>query len=325
MRQQAIKAVPEGQTVKSVAAAFGVNQRSVFCWLADFANGGQNALLAKPVPGRPTKLSAEQIAWIANSVRDYNPQQFKFDFGMWTLSLIRYLYLIERQFNNELSLSSVDRLMKILGFSAQKPLYQAWQQDPVLVRTLETHTYPAIRAEAKRVGATIYFGNKSGIRSDYRTGTTLAPQGQTPVDEATGRRFLLDMISATSTQGELRLMLHEGSVDAAVFLEFIKRLIANTKKQVFLILDGHSIHKAKIVRNCVDGQAEKLKLLYLPLYSLHLNPDEAALAHVKRMVCGNWSKARQTLRGSLLEICAIIISHLNSSSYYYGSQSSATS
>lgn len=52
MRQQAVKAVREGQTVQSVAAAFGVNPRSVFRWLADFANGGQNALLAKPIPSQ---------------------------------------------------------------------------------------------------------------------------------------------------------------------------------------------------------------------------------------------------------------------------------
>lgn len=61
MRQQAIKAVREGQTVQSVAAAFGVNVRSVFRWLADFASGGQNALLAKPIPGRPSKVSAEEM------------------------------------------------------------------------------------------------------------------------------------------------------------------------------------------------------------------------------------------------------------------------
>ena len=123
MRQQAVKAVREGQTVQSVAAAFGVNQRSVFRWLADFTNGGQYALLAKPIPGRPTKLSAEELSWIANAVRDHIPQQFKFEFGLWTLSLIRHL--IKRQFKKALSVSSVRWLMKILGFSAQKPLYQA--------------------------------------------------------------------------------------------------------------------------------------------------------------------------------------------------------
>ena len=39
MRQQAVKAIREGQDVASVATAYGVNVRSVFRWLADFANG----------------------------------------------------------------------------------------------------------------------------------------------------------------------------------------------------------------------------------------------------------------------------------------------
>jgi len=45
-------AIREGQGLASVAAAHGVNR-----WLADFANGGQNALLAKPIPGRPSMSS----------------------------------------------------------------------------------------------------------------------------------------------------------------------------------------------------------------------------------------------------------------------------
>jgi DDE superfamily endonuclease len=61
------------------------------------------------------------------------------------------------------------------------------------------------------VGATIYFADESGIRSDYHPGTTWAPQGQTPVVEATGRRFSLNMISAVSPQGEFRFMVHDGS------------------------------------------------------------------------------------------------------------------
>ena len=272
MRQQAAKAVREGQTVQSVAAAFGVNERSVFRWLADFANGGQKALLAKPIPGRPGKLSTEELSWIANAVREHNPQQFKCEFDLWTLSLIQHL--IKRQFNKELSVSSLHRLMKFLGFSAQKPLYQAWQQDTVLVRTWETETYPAIRAQAKRVGATIYFGDESGIRSDYRTGTTWAPQGQTPVVQATGRRFSINMISAVSAPGEFRFMLHVGSVDAKVFVEFLRRLIVNAETPVFLIVDGHPIHKAKMVKSYVEDLDGKLKLFYLPPYSPHLNPDE---------------------------------------------------
>lgn len=282
MRQQAVKAVREGQDVSSVAAAYGVNERSVYRWLADFANGGQNALLAKPIPGRPPKVTAEEMRWLAQAVRDHTPLQFKFEFGLWTLSLIAAL--IERQFGKKLALSGVSRIMKLLGFTAQKPLYQAWQQDATLVRQWEFETYPAIRAEAQAVGATIYFADESGIRSDYHTGTTWAPQGSTPVVEVTGKRFSLNMISAVSAQGEFRFMVHEGTVTAAVFREFLSRLMLGASGPVFLVLDGHPVHKARLVQNFVKAQKGRLKLFYLPPYSPHLNPDEQVWAHVKRSV-----------------------------------------
>jgi transposase-like protein len=41
MRNQAVKAVRSGQTVQSVADAYGVNIRTVFRWLAAYADGGQ--------------------------------------------------------------------------------------------------------------------------------------------------------------------------------------------------------------------------------------------------------------------------------------------
>ena len=50
MRQQAIKAVREGQTATSITAAFGLNVRTVFTWLAKLSDGGEAALIAKPMP-----------------------------------------------------------------------------------------------------------------------------------------------------------------------------------------------------------------------------------------------------------------------------------
>ena len=137
---------------------------------------------------------------------------------------------------------------------------------------------------AKVVGATIYFADESGIRSDYHTGTTLAPVGETPVVEVTGSRFSLNMISAASPRGEFRFMLHDGSVNAEVFREFLKRLMIGAKPPVFLVVDGHPIHKAKLIKDFVAAQDGKLKLFTLPPYSPQLNPDEQVWAHVKRQV-----------------------------------------
>lgn len=298
MRQQAVKAVGAGQTVESVALAHGVNIRTVFKWLAAYASGGQRALLAKPVPGRPMKLSGEQMRWVADAVRGQTPLQWKFEFALWTLGIIGEL--IRRQFGVRLSPATVSKVMRMLGFTVQRPLYRAWQQDAVLVERWQKEDFPAIQAEAKRVGATIYFADESGLRSDYHTGTTWAPEGKTPVVKATGRRYALAMISAVSGRGDLRFMVHEGSVNATVFREFLKRLMVGAKRPIFLVVDGHPIHKAKLVTDYVAQQGGRLKLFYLPPYAPQLNPDEQVWAHVKARVSKRLPSSKDELKSMLL-------------------------
>ena len=222
------------------------------------------------------------MRWIARAVRDETPQQMKLPYALWTLSLIKEL--IERRLGKVLSLASVSKVMKTLGFSAQKPLYEAWQQNPELVREWEERTYRRIREEAKEQGATIYFADESGLRSDYHAGTTWAPVGETPVVEVTGRRFSVNMISAVGPRGELRFMVHEGTVNARVFREFLRRLLVGANTPVYVIVDGHPAHRAKLVKEFVASTNGMLKLFFLPPYAPHLNPDEQVWAHVKRDV-----------------------------------------
>jgi len=153
------------------------------------------------------------------------------------------------------------------GFQRQKPRYHAWQQDPVLVRTWETETFPATAAQAKREGASVSFADESGILSDYHTGTTWAPKGRTPRVAATGWRFSVNMLSAINPRGELRFMLHEGTVTAGVFLEFLKRLLIGANGPVLLIVDGHPSHRAKRVKTFVDSTQGQLRLFFLPPYA----------------------------------------------------------
>jgi transposase len=298
LRNQAIKAVRKGRRVADVADAFGVTERTLYRWLARYANEGQRGLENRSRSGRPPKVTAEEMAWIGKTVQEETPQQLKLPYALWTLSLIREL--IRRHLGKTLALSSVSRIMKLLGFSAQKPLYEAWQQDPVLVRQWETETYPGIRAEARRIGATIYFADESGIRSDYHTGTTWAPVGQTPVVSVTGRRFSLNMISAVSPQGEFRFMLHQGSVTAKVFKTFLQRLLVGGEHPIFLIVDGHPIHKSRLVRDFVKSTNGRLRLYFLPPYAPHVNPDEQVWAHVKRDVSRRGVESQEQMKALAL-------------------------
>ncbi len=96
-------------------------------------------------------------------------------------------------------------LASALGLSCQRPLWRAWEQDPEGVRRRLAEEYPAIRAQARRAGAEIYWGDEAGARSDYHGGTTWGLQGQTPVVRRTGGRSAVNMLSAISTRGQLRL------------------------------------------------------------------------------------------------------------------------
>lgn len=282
MRMQAIKAMKNGVSPETIAKVMGVNPRSVYRWLAAYASGGQKALEAKPIPGRTPKVMPAQMRWLAETIRHDTPQQYQFGFALWTLALVGEV--LHRKFNIRLSSGSVSRLMRILGFTAQRPLYRAWQQDAKLVERWRVETFPSLQAEAKAAGAAIYFADEAGLRSDHHAGTTWAPHGKTPVIEATGTRYSLNMISAISARGELRFMVQKGTVNAEVFREFLKRLMVGAEQPIYLIVDGHPTHKSKLVSEYVTKQNGRLKLFFLPPYSPQLNPDEQVWGNVKSRV-----------------------------------------
>lgn len=182
--------------------------------------------------------------------------------------------LVRREFNVKLSVVSVGRLLRKLGLSPQRPLWRAYQQNPVAVERWKREEYPAIRAEAAAVGAAIYFGGEAGVRTDFHAGTTWAPVGRTPVVRTTGTRDSINLISALSAQGALRFSTYSGKFESAIFINFCKRLMHDTSGSVFLIVDGHPVHRSKAVKDFVASTQRRLRLFQFPAYSPELNPDE---------------------------------------------------
>ena len=79
-------------------------------------------------------------------------------------------------------------------------------------------------------------------------------------------------------------MVIDGAVGAQTFCEFLKRLVKGARKQIFLILDNHPIHRSKRVKKLIEELDGKLKLFFLPPYSPELNLDELVWGHVKNKV-----------------------------------------
>jgi transposase len=285
LRYRAVAAVQEGQSPETVAQAVGINRTTIYDWLAMYRRGGWDALKARKRGGRKAKLSGKAMAWIYRTVTLKNPLQMKFPFALWTCAMIREM--IERRFKIKLSRTSVNRLLAQLGLSAQRPLWRAYQQNPEAVEQWLAQEYPKIKAEARQRGADIYFGDEAGVRSDHHAGTTWGARGKTPVVTTTGARFGFNLISAISARGMLRFMVVEGSVGAKTFIEFLKRLLYQAARPIYLIVDGHPSHRAKMVGRLVEDLGDKLKLILLPGYSPELNPDELVWNSLKNHGLGN--------------------------------------
>jgi transposase len=194
--------------------------------------------------------------------------------------------LIERRFGVRVSRWTAGRYLKGWGFTPQKPVRRAWEQNKAGVRRWLKEEYPQIRRQAKSEGALLYWADEMGLRSDHSAGRSFSPKGQTPVITGTGQRFRCNMISAITNQGNLSFMVFKESFTVAVFLRFLRRLIRQSKRKVYLIVDGHPVHRANLVRAWLEKHSDQITMFRLPSYSPELNPDEMLNQDVKSNALG---------------------------------------
>lgn len=285
LRRKAVAAVRAGQSKTEVARLFGVARQTVHTWVNAYQEGGAAALKARRRGRRPGKrLSGKQSAVIRRRIRDRHPDQLKLPFYLWTREAVGEL--IAREFGIEVSVWTVGRYLRDWGFTPQKPARRAWEQNPKAVRRWLREEYPAIRKQAKAEKAEIYWEDEMGLRSDHAAGRSYAPRGQTPAIPTSGNRFGCNLVSAITNRGRLYFSVFRGSFTTKVFLEFLRRLVKQVKRKVFLILDGHPVHRARAVTHWLARHTKRIRVFRLPPYSPELNPDEYLNQDVKTNAAG---------------------------------------
>lgn len=278
----AVQRMKEGEHPDAVAASFGMHRSWAFKIrsMTKGSGNGVRALRSTTGTGRPRKLTAAQERQVFRWVNGKRPDQYGFDFGLWTRQIVQEL-LVTR-FGVSLSLASVGALLARLGLTAQKPLERAYQRDAEAVERWKTETYPAIAGEAKKSKAEILFWDESGFRADAVHGKTWAPRGQTPVVERPGQRQSISAASAVSAKGAFWFATYAGGLTGELFVDLLTQLMQDRKKPVRLVVDGLPAHKKACVKDYVLSTKGKLTLHFLPGYAPDLNPDELVWSHAKR-------------------------------------------
>ena len=288
LRRRIVEAVQQGLSQTEAARVFGVARGTVSRWMGLVERVGRRALKARR-RGRPpvSRLAPHQAATTVRYIIRGCPDQLSLPFALWTREAVQEL--LSRKFDLQVSVWTVGRYLRAWGLTPQKPVRRAYEQNPGAVRKWLEEEYPAIRKLARQCKAHIHWLDEMGLRSDHQAGRSWGRRGETPVVMGTGQRFRCNMISSITNRGRLAFMIFRQRFTARVFLNFLGRLLRLTRKtrrKVFLIVDGHPVHKSKLVNRWLAEQAAQIRIFRLPSYRPELNPDELLNQDVKTNALG---------------------------------------
>lgn len=233
--------------------------------------------------GRPNNsgvLSVDQQKQIQKMIVDKCPEQLKLKGFLWDRK--RISELVHRLFNVKLTPEGMGKYLKAWGFSAQRPILRNHKQKPEQVQKWLDEEYPTIKERAQKENAEINWADETGCQNETNYVKGYAPIGETPIMPTGNAKLRINMISAITNQGKLRYMFYRTSLNAKVFLTFLKRLTKESNRKIFLIVDNLKSHHAIIVREWLEQHKEEIELFFLPPYSPEYNPDEYLNGNLKR-------------------------------------------
>jgi transposase len=141
-RRHAVALLKQGMKSAAIAKALKVSLVSVGRWRQAMLQGGLQALLARPVPGRPLKLDLAKRKRIVDLLRQ-GPTHHGFETELWTLE--RVAEVIERRFDVSYHPSQVWRILRSLDWSCQKPHCRARERDEDAIARWRRVDWPRLK------------------------------------------------------------------------------------------------------------------------------------------------------------------------------------
>jgi transposase len=275
LRHQAIRLRKKGLTYKAISEVIDVHYSTICGWWKAYEKAGAKGIRLKSrgrKHGTKRTLKPEQEKELQKIIEDKEPDQLKLPFALWTRRAVQQI--IKKMYRIDMPIRTVGEYLNRWGFTPQKPLKRAYEQNPEAVKKWVAEEYPKIVGKAKQEGAEIHWGDETGLRNDSQHGRSYAPRGKTPAIRLCAKRERINLISSITNQGTVRFMVYQDAMNSQTLIKFLKRLVKDADKKVFLILDNLRVHHSKLVKEWLENHQEEIELFFLPSYSPELNPDE---------------------------------------------------
>jgi transposase len=303
LRLRALHGIELGFSEVELSDLLGVCNETISRWWTAYTVEGQDSLPGAR-SGRPLGsgrfLSDQQAERIQELIDNNSPEKLGIAQALWTRRAVRDL--IRTELNIDLAERTVGQYLRRWGYTSKKPARHSRKQKPDEVQQWLEETYPAIEVQAARENAEILWTDEVGVDADHHPGRGYAREGERATMEVPGPHIRVNQISAISNEGTVRFMTYKGSLNAAVFLVFLSKLIEGATRKILLIADRLQSHKTPDVVAWVEAHKDQIEVFYLPPYAPELNPVE----YMNNDMKGEVNKAglpdnRETLHGHIMK------------------------
>lgn len=275
LRLRALHGIELGFSEVDLADLLGVCNETISRWWTAYRAAGLDCLPGGRT-GRPLGsgrfLSDQQAERIKELIDNNSPDKLGIPHALWTRRAVRDL--IREEFNIEVAERTVGQYLRRWGYTSKKPARHSRKQNPDEVERWLEETYPAIEDQAAEEDAEILWTDEVGVDADHHPGCGYAREGERATMEVPGPHIRVNQISAISNEGTVRFMTYKGSLNAAVFLVFLGKLIEGATRKILLIADRLQAHKTPEVVAWVEAHEDRIEVFYLPGYSPEMNPVE---------------------------------------------------
>jgi transposase len=270
--------VAEGYTAEQVADFLGVNPGSVRRWVKAFRQRRDAGLAARPVPGRPPKLSHTQQKIVSRWLAD-SPTEHGFPTDLW--SAARLADLVERDLGVSVNPRYLCAWLRQRGYTPQKPRRVPRERDERAIASWLAKDWPRIKRQARERRACLMLLDESGLLLAPLLRRSWAPRGHPPESShKAGHREKVSVAAGlwlTPRRDRLNLAyqtLVNGFFSNEEVAGFLDAVVRQLRKPVTVIWDGGPMHKGDPVEELLDRWQGRLVIEGLPPYSPRLMPVE---------------------------------------------------
>lgn len=129
-------------SLHEIARRLGCHASSVLRWRNALQAGGPEALKAKPVPGRPPRLTGKQKTQLVRLLT-HGAMAHGYRTALWTTQ--RIAELIERRLGVKYHRNHVGKLLHQLGWSHQTPERRAVERDEAAIAEWKQSGWPRVK------------------------------------------------------------------------------------------------------------------------------------------------------------------------------------